>query len=111
MPFDRLNKDFSKIMSFHFFCGIHTAKSENNRVVVGHQPDGQGLSHHILKPAPDVWHQVNSEISQSLFKFDLVSNLKKVEFVSNLLFASLSQTFVGQRSEPRRRQLRGNANC
>ena len=110
MPFDRSNKDLSKIMSFHF-CGIHTAKSENNRVVVGHQPDGQGLSHHILKPAPDVWRQVKSEISHSLFKFDLVSNLKKVEFASNLLFASLSQTFVGQRSEPRRRQLRGNANC
>ena len=98
-------------MSFHFFYGIHTAKSENNRVVVGHQPDGQGLSHHILKPAPDVWRQVKSEIYHSLFKFDLVSNLKKVEFASNLLFASLSQTFVGQRSEPRRRQLRGNANC
>ena len=110
MPFDRLNKDFSKIMSFHV-CGMHTAKSENNRVVVGHQPDGQGLSHHILKHAPDVWRQVKSEISHSLFKFDLVSNLKKVEFASNLLFASLSQTFVGQRSEPRRRQLRGNANC
>ena len=89
MPFDRLNKDFSKIMSFHV-CGMHTAKSENNRVVVGHQPDGQGLSHHILKHAPDVWHQVNSEISHSLFKFDLVSNLKKVEFESNLLLASLS---------------------
>ena len=71
----------------------------------------QGLSHHILKHAPDVWHQVNSEISHSLFKFDLVSNLKKVEFESNLLLASLSETFVGQRSEPRRRQLRGNANC
>ena len=71
----------------------------------------QGLSHHILKPAPDVWHQVNSEISQSLFKFDLVSNLKKVEFASHLLLASLSETFVGQRSEPGRRQLRGNANC
>ena len=89
MPFDRLNKDFSKIMSF-YVCGMHTAKSENNRVVVGHQPDGQGLSHHILKHAPDVWHQVNSEISHSLFKFDLVSNLKKVEFESNLLLASLS---------------------
>ena len=71
----------------------------------------QGLSHHILKHAPDVWHQVNSEISHSLFKFDLVSNLKKVEFESNLLLASLSETFVGQRSEPGRRQLRGNANC
>ena len=71
----------------------------------------QGLSHHILKHAPDVWHQVNSEISHSLFKFDLVSNLKKVEFASNLLLASLSETFVGQRSEPGRRQLRGNANC
>ena len=110
MPFDRSNKDLSKIMSFHF-CGIHTAKSENNRVVVGHQPDGQGLSHHILKPAPDVWRQVKSEISHSLFKFDLVSNLKKVEFASHLLLASLSETFVGQRSEPGRRQLRGNANC
>ena len=71
----------------------------------------QGLSHHILKPAPDVWRQVKSEISHSLFKFDLVSNLKKVEFESNLLLASLSETFVGQRSEPGRRQLRGNANC
>ena len=71
----------------------------------------QGLSHHILKHAPDVWHQVNSEISQSLFKFDLVPNLKKAEFESNLLLASLSETFVGQRSEPGRRQLRGNANC
>ena len=71
----------------------------------------QGLSHHILKHAPDVWHQVNSEISHSLFKFDLVSNLKKVEFESNLLLASLSETFVGQRSEPGGRQLRGNANC
>ena len=71
----------------------------------------QGLSHHILKHAPDVWHQVNSEISHSLFKFDLVSNLKKVEFASHLLLASLSETFVGQRSEPGRRQLRGNANC
>ena len=71
----------------------------------------QGLSHHILKHAPDVWHQVNFEISHSLFKFDLVSNLKKVEFESNLLLASLSETFVGQRSEPGRRQLRGNANC
>jgi len=98
-------------MSFHFFCGIHTAKSENNRVVVGYQPDGQDLSHHILKSAPDVWHQVNSEISHSLFKVDLVSNLKKVEFESNLLLASLSETFVGQRSKPGRRQLRGNANC
>ena len=111
MPFDRSNKDLSKIMSFHFFYGIHTAKSENNRVVVGHQAGGQGLSHHILKPAPDVWRQVKSEISHSLFKFDLVSNLKKVEFASHLLLASLSETFVGQRSEPGRRQLRGNANC
>ena len=41
MPFDRSNKDLSKIMSFHFFCGIHTAKSENNRVVVGHQPESR----------------------------------------------------------------------
>lgn len=111
MPFNRSNKDLSKIMSFHFFCGIHTAKSENNRVVVGYQPDGQDLSHHILKSAPDVWHQVNSEISHSLFKVDLVSNLKKVEFESNLLLASFSETFVGQRSKPGRRQLRGNANC
>ena len=54
MPSDRSNEELSKITSFQFFCGIHSLLNlKITRVVVGHQPDGQGPSHHILKRALD----------------------------------------------------------
>ncbi|XP_044801380.1 guanylate-binding protein 6 [Bubalus bubalis] len=77
--------DLSKIMSFHFFCGIHTAKSENNRVVVGYQPDGQGLSHRILKSAPDVWHQAQNDLLTEEFSRKAEEMKAEIKHLRNII--------------------------